>query len=136
MSYVTGEWSPNHLNLKQQKAKKKFGEEIYIRWILQVKWHELSCKGRLIQLDLLPLTYYRAVMKDLVFLYEAFHGYIDINNNSKQLFTEVEVASGGYLTSQWIAIFARFDWLPKLGISLAFHCFATEAKMESRFEKF
>ena len=39
-------------------------------------------------------------MKDLVFLYEAFHGYIDINNNSKQLFTEVEVASGGYLTSQ------------------------------------
>ena len=112
MSYVTGEWSPSHLNLKQQKAKKKFGEEIYIRWILQVKRHELSSKGRLIHLDLLPLTYYGAIMKDLVFLYEAFHGYIDINNNSKQLFTKVEVASGGYLTSQWIAIFARFDWLP------------------------
>ena len=113
MSYVIGEWSPSHLNLKQQKAiKKKFGEEIYTRWILQVKRRELSSKGRLIQLDLLPLTYHGAIIKDLVFLYEAFHGYIDINNNSKQLFFEVEVASCGYLPSQWIAIFARFDWLP------------------------
>ena len=32
MSYVTGEWSPSHLNLKQQKdKKKKFGEDIYTR---------------------------------------------------------------------------------------------------------
>lgn len=30
MSYVTGEWSPSHLNLKQQKDKKKNSEKIYI----------------------------------------------------------------------------------------------------------
>ena len=41
-----------------------------------------------------------------------------------------------YLPNQWIALFARFDWLPWLGISLAIYCFATGDKMASRFEAF
>ena len=35
-----------------------------------------------------------------------------------------------------MAIFARFDWLPSLRISLALHCFATGAKKASRFAPF
>ena len=41
-----------------------------------------------------------------------------------------------YLPNQWIVIFASFDCLPWLGISLAVHCFATGAKMVSGFETF
>ena len=48
------------------------------RWILHIKQGELSYKERLIQLDLLPLTYDHEV-KDLVFLYKALYGYIDID---------------------------------------------------------
>ena len=40
-----------------------------------------------------------------------------------------------YLPNQWIAIFARFDWLPYLGISLDIHCFANGEKMARRFAK-
>ena len=46
----------------------------------QVKQGELSYKERLIHLDLLPLTYDLEV-KDLVFLYRALFGYIDIDNS-------------------------------------------------------
>ena len=35
-----------------------------------------------------------------------------------------------------MALFARFDWLLLLEISLAIHCFATGAKMASLFETF
>ena len=40
--------------------------------------NELSYKKRLIHVDLFPLTYDREV-KDLVFLYKALYGYIDID---------------------------------------------------------
>ena len=33
-----------------------------------------------------------------------------------------------YLPNQWIAIFARFDWLLQLGISLDIHCFVNGEK--------
>lgn len=48
------------------------------RWILQVKQGELSYKERLFKLDLLPLTYDREV-KDLVYLYKALYGYVDMD---------------------------------------------------------
>ena len=40
-----------------------------------------------------------------------------------------------YLPNQWIAIFARFDWLPYLGISLAIHCFANGKKNGASFRE-
>ena len=40
-----------------------------------------------------------------------------------------------YLPNQWIAIFARFDWLPQLEISLDIHCFANREKMARHFAK-
>ena len=75
MSYATEAWSPSHSTLKQ-KAEKV--QRRATRWILQIKQGELSYKERLIHLDLLPLTYDREV-KDLVFLYKALYGYIDID---------------------------------------------------------
>ena len=38
-----------------------------------------------------------------------------------------------YLPNQWIAVFARSDWLPYLGISLDIYCFGTGFKMAYRF---
>ena len=75
MSYATEVWSPSHPTLKQ-KAERI--QRRATRWILQIKQGELSYKERLIHLDLLPLTYDREV-KDLVFLYKALYGYIDID---------------------------------------------------------
>ena len=75
MSYATEVWSPSHSTLKQ-KAERV--QRRATRWILQIKQGELSYKERLIHLDLLPLTYDREV-KDLVFLYKALYGYIDID---------------------------------------------------------
>ena len=76
MSYATEVWSPSHSTLKQ-KAERV--QRRATRWILQSKQGELSYKERLIHLaDLLPLTYDREV-KNLVFLYKALYGYIDID---------------------------------------------------------
>ena len=75
MSYATEVWSPSHSTLKQ-KAERV--QRRATRWILQIKQGELSYKERPIHLDLLPLTYDREV-KDLVFLYKALYGYIDID---------------------------------------------------------
>ena len=75
MSYATEVWSPSHSTLKK-KAERV--QRRATRWILQIKQGELSYKGRLIHLDLLPLTYDHDV-KDLVFLYKALYGYIDID---------------------------------------------------------
>ena len=74
-SYATEVWSPSHSTLKQ-KAERV--QRRATRWILQIKQGELSYKERLILLDLLPLTYDREV-KELVFLYKALYGYIDID---------------------------------------------------------
>ena len=75
MSYATEVWSPSHLTLKQ-KAERV--QKRATRWIQQIKQGELSYKERLIHLDLLPLTYDREA-KDLVFLYKALYGYIEID---------------------------------------------------------
>ena len=75
MSYATEVWSPSHSTLKK-KAERV--QRRATRWILQIKQGELSYKGRLIHLVLLPLTYDHDV-KDLVFLYNALYGYIDID---------------------------------------------------------
>ena len=74
MSYATEVWSPSHSTLKKK------AERVQRRatcWILQIKQGELS-KERLIHLELLPLTYDHDI-KDLVFLYKALYGYIDID---------------------------------------------------------
>ena len=75
MSYATEVLSPSHSTLKQ-KAKRV--QRRATCWIIQIKQGELSYKERLIHLDLLPLTYDREI-KDLVFLYKALYGYIDID---------------------------------------------------------
>ena len=75
MSYATEVWSPSHSTLKQK------AERVQRRatcWILEIKQCELSYKERLIHLDMLPFTYDSEV-KDLVFLYKALYGYIDID---------------------------------------------------------
>ena len=66
---------PSHLTLKK-KAERV--QRRATRWILQIKQGELSYKERLIHLDLLPHTYDHDV-KELVFLYKALYGYIDID---------------------------------------------------------
>ena len=38
-----------------------------------------------------------------------------------------------YLPNQWIAIFAHFDWLRELGISLDIHCFVNREKNGALF---
>ena len=75
MSYTTEVWSPSHSTLKQNAERV---QRRATRWILQIKQGELSYKERLIHLDLLPLTYDREV-KDLILLYKALYGYIDID---------------------------------------------------------
>jgi len=74
MSYATEVWSPSYSTLKQiaERVQRRA-----TRWILQTKRGEMSYKERLIHLDLLPLTYDSEV-KDLIFLYKALYGYIDI----------------------------------------------------------
>ena len=75
MSYATEVWSPSYSTLKQK------AERVQRRatcWILQIKQCELSYKERFIHLDMLPFTYDGEV-KDLVFLYKALYGYIDID---------------------------------------------------------
>jgi len=75
MSYATEVWSPSHSTLtkKVERVQRRA-----TRWIPQTKQGELSYKERLIHLDLLPLTYDREV-KDLIFLYKALYGHIDID---------------------------------------------------------
>ena len=48
------------------------------RWIMMRKRGELSYKERLSALNLLPLTYDREI-KDLVFLYKALFGYVNVD---------------------------------------------------------
>jgi len=75
MSYATEVWSPSHWALRQKVERV---QRRATHWILQTKQGELPYKGRLIHLDLLPLTFDREV-KDLIFLYKALYGYIDID---------------------------------------------------------
>ena len=75
MSYATEVWSPSLSTLKQKAERVP---RRATRWISQIKQGELYYKERLIHLDLLPLAYDREV-KDLVFLYKALYGYIDID---------------------------------------------------------
>lgn len=75
MSYATEVWSPSHSTLKQKAERVQRRATCRI---LEIKQCELSYKERLIHLDMLPFTYDSEV-KDLVFLYKALYGYIDID---------------------------------------------------------
>ena len=75
MSYATEVWSPSDSTLKRKAGRV---QRRATRWILQIKKGELSYKERLIHLGLQPLTYDREV-KDLIFLYKALYGFIDID---------------------------------------------------------
>ena len=72
--YTIKVWSPGHLTLKQKTERIPRRPT---RWILRVKQGELLYKERLIQLDILPVTYDRD-FRDLVFPYKALHGHIVI----------------------------------------------------------
>lgn len=89
MSYATEVWSPSHSTLKQ-KAERV--QRRAAHWILQIKQCELPYKERLIHLDLLLLTS-DCEVNDLVFLYKALYGYIDI--------TMSFIKSVGHGHTQW-----------------------------------
>ena len=61
------------------------------RWIMMSRRGELSYKELLLALDLLPLTFDREV-KDLVFLYKAMFGYVNVDvSNLSRLSVTVEL---------------------------------------------
>ena len=64
LCYATQVWSPAHvtLNTKVEQVQRRVS-----RWILRTRRGEMSCKERLIVLDLLPLSLDRE-LKDLVSL--------------------------------------------------------------------
>ena len=77
MSYATELWSPSHSTPKQ-KAQRV--QRRATHWILQIKQGELSYKEKLIYLIGFAATYlYERDGKDLVFLYKALYGYVDID---------------------------------------------------------
>ena len=73
--YATPVWSPAQGTLK---AKVERVQRCATRWILQTRVGEVSCKDRLIKLDLLPLSYDRE-LKDLSFFYKCLYNHIDLN---------------------------------------------------------
>ena len=78
LCYATQVWSLAQVSLKTQ------GERVprrATRWILQTRIGEMSCRDRLITLDLLPLTYDRE-LKDLVFFYKCLFNHIHLNLHS------------------------------------------------------
>ena len=75
LCYATQVWSPAQLSLK---AQVEWVQRRATRWILQTRIGEMSYRDRLINLDLLPLTYDREV-KDLVFFYKCFFNNIHLD---------------------------------------------------------
>ena len=74
--YATEVWSPvNNIQLSKRIERVQRRAS---RWIVMSRRGELSYKERLLALYLLPLTFDREV-KDLVFLYKALFGYINVD---------------------------------------------------------
>ena len=67
--------SPAQVSLKAQVERV---QRRATKWILQTRIGEMSCRDRLITLDLLPLTYDRE-LKDLVFFYKCLFNHIHLD---------------------------------------------------------
>ena len=76
LSFATEVWSP--VNSVQISKRVERVQRRATRWIMMSKRGELSYKERLSALNLLPLSYDREI-KDLVFLYKALFGYVNVD---------------------------------------------------------
>ena len=76
LSFATEVWSP--VNSVQISTRVERVQRRATRWIMMSKRGELSYKERLSALNLLPLSYDREI-KDLVFLYKALFGYVNVD---------------------------------------------------------
>lgn len=72
---ATQVWSPAQVSLKAQVERV---QRRATKWILQTRIGEMSCRDRLITLDLLPLTYDRE-LKDLIFFYKCLFNHIHLD---------------------------------------------------------
>ncbi|CAB3998405.1 Hypothetical predicted protein, partial [Paramuricea clavata] len=76
LCYASEVWSPvNNIQLSKRIERV---QRRATRWIMISRRGELSYKERLLALDLLPLTFDREV-KDLVYLYKALFGYVNVD---------------------------------------------------------
>ena len=75
LCYATEVWSPSQSTYKTNLERI---QRRATRWILRVKMGDISCKDRLLALNLLPLAYDRET-KDLAFFFKALHGHYDLN---------------------------------------------------------
>ena len=76
LCYATEVWSPvNNIQLSKRIERV---QRRATRWIMMSRRGELNYKERLLALDLLPLTFDREV-KDLVYLYKALFGYVNVD---------------------------------------------------------
>ena len=71
----TAQTQPNNIQLSKRIERV---QRRATRWIMMSRRGELSYKERLLALDLLPLTFDREV-KDLVYLYKALFGYVNVD---------------------------------------------------------
>ena len=76
LSFATEVWSP--INSVKISKRVERVQRRATRWIMMSKRGELSYKERLSALNLLPLSYDREI-KDLVFLYKALFGYVNVD---------------------------------------------------------
>ena len=76
LSFVTEVLSP--VNNVQLPKRVERVQRRATRWIMMSKRGELSYKERLSALNLLPLSFDREI-KDLVFLYKALFGYVNVD---------------------------------------------------------
>jgi hypothetical protein len=76
LCYATEVWSlVNNIQLAKRVERV---QRRATRWIMMSRRGELNYKERLLALDLLPLTFDREV-KDLVYLYKALFGYVNVD---------------------------------------------------------
>ena len=78
LGYATKVWSPQSIELMKSLERVQRRATKYILMLpFQTKW---SYQHRLIQCNLLPISYWHEMM-DLVFLYKATIGFIDIDRS-------------------------------------------------------
>jgi len=77
LGYASQVWSPQSIKLMKSLERVQRRATKYILMLpFQTKW---SYQDRLIQCNLLPISYWHEMM-DLVFLYKATNGFIDIDH--------------------------------------------------------
>ena len=79
LSYASQVWSPIHNRQFSERIERV--QRRATKWVLRTRTSEITCKQRLLKLELLPLSYDREI-KDLVLLFKAVCGYVDLNINN------------------------------------------------------